>query len=110
MRPRQGRRPPTYQLKRAGTERWNFYVSLLTEVATKGRMPIMDHGDIGAGEISSRRNSTLSGVAVANQPARCGAMIKQRDDHGLQSWPQQFIRLVGGHRRPGPMQAAPATN
>jgi hypothetical protein len=73
-------------------------------------MPIMDHGDIVAGETPSQRNSTFAGAQLANQPARCGAMMQQRDGHGLQSWPQQLIRLVGGHRRPAPLQAAPAAN
>jgi len=69
-------------------------------------MPIMDHGEIVAGEISPQ---TLADGTPANHLlAGCGAMLQQRDGHGLQSWPQQFIRLVGSHRRPAPVRSAPA--
>jgi hypothetical protein len=88
-----------------------LYVSVLTEAGTKGRMPIMDYGDIAAGEISPQRDSALARGALAEQaPARSGAMMQQSCGQGLQSWPQQFIRLVGGHRRPAPMQSAAVKN
>ncbi|HLG85210.1 MAG TPA: hypothetical protein VKY22_29790 [Bradyrhizobium sp.] len=69
----------------------------------------MKDGDIAAGEISPQRDSAMALAALAGQgPARCGAMMQQGCGHALQSWPQQFIRLVGGHRRPAPVQSAPA--
>jgi hypothetical protein len=72
---------------------------------------MMDHGDIVAGKMSARHKSAPARGALADQqPARSGAMMQQGYDHGLQSWPQQFIRLVGGHRRPVPVQPAPAQN
>ena len=71
----------------------------------------MEHDDVAAGEISPQRDSALAHGALADQArARCGAMMQQGCGQGLQSWPQQFIRLVGGHRRPAPVQSAPATN
>jgi hypothetical protein len=74
-------------------------------------MPIMEHGDIIAGEISTRRASAFARNALADQqPGPCGAMLQQGFGHGLQSWPQQFVRLVGGHRRPAPLKAAPVQN
>jgi hypothetical protein len=74
-------------------------------------MPIMNYGDITAGEISPQRDSAMAQSALADQAAaRSGAMMQQGCGQGLQSWPQQFIRLVGGHRRPAPVQSAPAKN
>ena len=71
----------------------------------------MDRDDIVAGERLPQRGCALGGGVLAdNRPARSGAMTQQRDGHGLQSWPQQFVRLVGGHRRPAPIQSAPAPN
>ena len=61
----------------------------------------MECGDIVAGERSVQRESTLArGAQADREAARCGAMMQQGGGHGLQPWPQQFIRLVGGHRRP----------
>ena len=71
-------------------------------------MPIMKHGDIIAGETSPQHDSVLArGARAGREPVRCGAMMQQGGGHCLQSWPQQFIRLVGGHRRPAPVQSAP---
>jgi hypothetical protein len=74
-------------------------------------MPIMEHGDSAAGEISPQRESALARSALADRGrVRSGAMMQQGCGHGLQSWPQQFVRLVGGHRRPAPVKSAPARN
>jgi hypothetical protein len=71
----------------------------------------MERGNAAAGETSPQRDSVLArGVLADQQPARCGAMMQQGYGHGLQSWPQQFVRLVGGHRRPAPVERAPARN
>ncbi len=66
----------------------------------------MENGDIVAGE----RDCAFTGAAQGNhQSGHCGGMmLQQRDGHGLQSWPQQFIRLVGGYRRPAPVPTVPA--
>lgn len=65
----------------------------------------MEHGDIVADETSPQRDPAFARVMLADhQPAPCGAMMQQGCGPGLQSWPQQFIRLVGGHRRPAPVQ------
>ena len=71
----------------------------------------MEYGDIIAGDISTPRESAFARGALADlRPARCGAMMLQDCGHGVQSWPQQFIRLVGSHRSPVPERAAPAWN
>ena len=64
-------------------------------------MPIVDHGDIAKGDPSTRQGApTCAGAALDQRTVLSGAMIQQREGHGLQSRPQQFVRLVGGHRRP----------
>ena len=71
----------------------------------------MDHGDIVAGKISPQRDSALArGASAAPRLVPCGAMMQQCGGQGLQSWPQQFIRLVGGHRRPAPITTAAVPN
>jgi hypothetical protein len=68
----------------------------------------MQHGDMISGEIPTPRACELAyGAPADHERTRCGAMILQDCGHGVQSWPQQFIRLVGGHCRPMPLQAAP---
>jgi hypothetical protein len=90
--------------------RRNFYVSRL-EMSKTGRMPIMGHDDIIAWEIPTQRDPAFAAGAPADQQRACnGAMMQQGFGHGLQSWPQQFIRLVGGHRRPAPVQSTPVQN
>jgi hypothetical protein len=75
--------------------------------AAKETLPMMDHGDTVTGRMSARHKSAPARGALADQlPARSGAMMQQGDAHGLQSWPQKFIRLVGGHRRPAPDRPA----
>jgi hypothetical protein len=77
----------------------------------EGETPIMDHGDIATGEILPQQDGAPTGSAQAVRRAGCpGAMMQQHCGHGLQSWPQQFIRLVGGHRHPAPVQSAPVRN
>jgi hypothetical protein len=61
----------------------------------------MGHGI--ASESARRR-----GVLADGEPVRCGAMMQQDCGPGLQSWPQQFVRLVGGYHRPAPERTAPA--
>lgn len=51
-------------------------------------------------------DETTSRVDPARPSVRSGAMAQQAG-HGLQSWPQQFVRLIGGHRDPAPVPAAP---
>lgn len=51
-------------------------------------------------------DTTPSRVDPASRPVRSVAMAQQVGQ-GLQSWPQQFVRLVGGHRGPAPVPAAP---
>jgi hypothetical protein len=104
-------RPSTnYQPERAAPG-GGIFTFLCLEWAKTGRMPMMERGDIIAGEISTRRASAFAREALADhQPAYCGAMLQQGFGHGPQSWPQQFIRLVGGHRRPAPLNAAPVQN
>ncbi|WP_156927701.1 hypothetical protein [Bradyrhizobium sp. Tv2a-2] len=63
----------------------------------------MEHGDTVAGETSQQQDRALAGGALADRrPVRCGAMMQQDCSLGLQSTPQQFIRLVGGYHRPAP--------
>jgi hypothetical protein len=77
----------------------------------KNREDAMEHGDIIVGDMSTPRDSAFARGALADhRPARCGAMMLQDCGHGVQSWPQQFIRLVGGHRCPAPVRAVPARN
>ena len=84
---------------------------MLTGIATRGEMPIMDHGDIATGEISPQQDGAPTSSAQAERRAGCpGAMMQQGYGHALQSWPQQFIRLVGGHRHPAPVQSATVGN
>lgn len=71
----------------------------------------MEHGYIVVSERPPQQDCALAAGALADhQGARCGAMMLQGCGHGLQPWPQQFIRLVGGHRRPMPVQPARAQN
>jgi hypothetical protein len=64
-----------------------------------------DHGDIEIFGPSPRQSSPAYGSASPDQrPPLCGAMIQQSAGHGEQSRPQQFVRLVGGHRRPAELQ------
>jgi hypothetical protein len=64
-------------------------------------MPMVDNGDIVMCDASPRQRSPANGGAtLEHRPPQCGAMIQQGDGQSLQSWPQQFVRLVGGHRRP----------
>ena len=54
------------------------------------------------------KTSKQCGALKDGEPARCGAMMQQDCGPGLQSWPQQFVRLVGGYRCPAPERIAPA--
>lgn len=67
----------------------------------------MVHDDTVAEDTQSR-GGALPRRSPADLPVRCGAMVRQRDGHGWPSSPQQFIRLVGGHRRPVPVADTPA--
>jgi hypothetical protein len=59
-----------------------------------------DRGDIESDDTAPRKSSPACARGPAElRPAFCGAMIHQREGHGVHSWPQQFVRLVGGHRR-----------
>lgn len=67
----------------------------------------MDRGDTLADDESPRDPTEARDARSNDRPSRCGAMMQQRGGDGLQSSPQQFVRLVGGHRRPGPALSAP---
>jgi len=69
----------------------------------------MGHGEAAAGKKLPQHNKALRyGAPADRESARCSAMMQQAAGHGPQSWPQQFIRLVGGYRRPAPVQRVPA--
>jgi hypothetical protein len=84
----------------------SFLTFLCLKEAAK-RMPMTDRGNIESDNTAPRRSSPACARLPAEDPppALCGAMIQQREGHGVQSWPQQFIRLVGSHRRTAPSVA-----